>query len=81
MCFGDFRDEIPGRDSGGNGVESKRQHGGKVWIFEAAGRNVRIGVDSSEDNLGMKDIAGDGSGGVVESEERIMSGNLRDGGS
>ena len=32
-------------------------------------------MDSSEESLGMKDIAGDGFGGVVESEERIMSGN------
>ena len=56
-------------------VESKRQHGGKVWRFEGAGRNGGIGVDSSENNLGLEDIAVNGLGGVVELEERIMSGD------
>ena len=32
-------------------------------------------MDSSAEELGMKDIAGHGFGGVVESEERIISGN------
>ena len=31
-------------------------------------------MDSSEDNLGMKEIDGDGFGGVVESEERSRVG-------
>ena len=72
--FGGFRDAIPGGDSGGKGVESKRQHGGKVWRFETVGRNGGIGVDSSEERLGLEDIAGNGVGGVVELEERIKSG-------
>ncbi len=32
-------------------------------------------MDSSEEKVGMKDIAGNGFGGVVETEERRMSGN------
>ena len=32
-------------------------------------------MDSSEESLGLEDIAGNGFGGVVELEERIMSGN------
>jgi hypothetical protein len=54
---------------GGKGVESNEEHGGKVWSFEAVGRNGGPGVDSSAEELGMKDIAGNGFGGVVESEE------------
>ena len=61
--------------SGGKGVECKRKHGGKVWRFEAEDGNGGIGVDSSVEKVGMKDIAGNGFGGVVESEERIMSGS------
>ena len=60
---------------GGKGEESKRQHGGEVWRFEVEDRNGGIGVDSSVANGGMKDIAGNGFGGVVKSEERSMSGN------
>ena len=47
--FGGFRDAVPGRDSGGKRVESNEQSGGKVWRFEAVGRNGGIGVDSSEE--------------------------------
>ena len=46
-----------------------------MWRFEAVGRNGGIGVDSSEETLGLEDIAGNGVGGVVELEERIMSGD------
>ena len=73
--FGGFRDAIPVGDSGGKGVESKRQHGEKVWRFEAVGRNGGLGVDLSEEKLGLEDIAGNGVSGVVELEERIMSGD------
>ena len=45
-----------------------------MWRFEAAGRNGGIGVDSSEENLGLVDIAENGFGGVVESEERSRVG-------
>ena len=44
--------------------------------FEAVGRNGGIGVDSSEGKLGLEDFAGNGVGGVVELEERIMSGYI-----
>ena len=46
-----------------------------MWRFEAVGRNGGIGVDSSEGNLGLEDIAGNGVGGVVELDEKSMSGN------
>ena len=61
-----------GRD--GNGEESNDQHEGKVWRFEALEGNVGIGVDSSEEKLGLVDIAGTGFGDVVESEERSRVG-------
>ena len=32
-------------------------------------------MDSSEEKFGLEDMAGNGVGGVVELEERIMSGN------
>ena len=47
--------ESPGGASGGRGgkgEESNDQHGGKVWRFEAVGRNGGIGMDSSEEKLG-----------------------------
>ena len=56
-------------------MESKRQHGGKAGRFEAAGRNGGIAVDSSEEKFGLEDFAGNGVGGVVELEDRIMSGD------
>ena len=62
---------------GGKGVELNEEHGGKVWRFEAEGRNGGIGADSSAETVGMKDIAGNGVGGVVVTEERIQE---RDGG-
>ena len=68
--------KIPGGDFGGKGVESNR-HGGKVWRFEAEERNGGIGADSSVEKVGMKDIAGDGFGGVGKSEERSMSGDCK----
>ena len=49
------------------------EHGGKVWRFEAEGRNGGIGADSSAETVGMKDIAGNGVGGVVRLEERMCS--------
>ena len=65
---------------GGTGVESKRQHSGKVWRLEAAGRNGGIGVDSSEDKLATKEIDGDGFGGVGKSDERSRVGTEEFGG-
>ena len=46
-----------------------------MWRCEAVGRNEGIGVDSPEEKLGFEDIAGNGVGGVVELEERTMSGD------
>ena len=71
---GGFSGKIPGGDFGGKGVESKRQHGGKVWRFEAVGRNGGLGVDSSEEKLGLEDIVGNEVGGDVELEERSRVG-------
>ena len=73
ICFGDARDTIPGGDSGGKGKESKRQHRGKVWRFDAAGENRGNGADLSVEKLGLEVIAGSGVGGVVGWEERMMS--------
>ena len=73
--FGGFRDAIPGGDSGGKGEEPNEQHGGKVWRFEAVGRNGGTGVGSSEEEFGLEDVAGNGVGGVVTLEDRIMSGS------
>ena len=64
-------------ESGGKGVESKHQHGGKVRRIEAGRRNGGIGADSSVETVGTQDIAGEGVGGVVVTEERIQE---RDGG-
>ena len=46
-----------------------------MWRVEAGGRNGGTGVGSSAEESGTKDIAGDGFGRVVDSEERSMSGN------
>ena len=66
----------PRGNFGGKGVESNEEHGGKVWRFEAVGKNGGTGVDSSAEELGTKDIVGDGFGGVVRSEERIQDGTV-----
>ena len=67
---------------GGKGVESNEEHGGKVWRFEAVGRNGGTGLDSSEEELGLVEIDGNGFGGVVKMEERIhvRTEDRRDGG-
>jgi len=62
------------RICGGKGVESHEENGGKVWRFEAGSRNGGTGVDSSAEELGTKDIAGEGFGGVVRLEERTRVG-------
>ena len=59
---------------GGKGVESHEENGGKVWRFEAGSRNGGTGVDSSAEELGTKDIAGEGFGGVVRLKERTRVG-------
>ena len=66
----------------GRGVESNEEHGGKVWRFEAVGRNGGTGLDSSEEELGLVEIDGNGFGGVVKMEERIhvRTEDRRDGG-
>jgi hypothetical protein len=69
--------KIPGGVIGGKGVELNKEHGGKVRRIEAGGRNGGIGADSSAETVGMKDVAGNGFGGVVVTEERIQE---RDGG-
>ena len=43
-----------------------------MWKFEAVEGDGGIGVDSSEDSLGMKDIDGNGVGGVDGVEDRII---------
>ena len=65
-----FRDESPGGASGergGKGEESNDQLGGKVWRFEAVEGNGGIGVDSSEEELGLEDVDG--------LEDRILLGD------
>ena len=61
----------------GKGEESNDQHAGKVWRFEAVEGNGGIGVDSSEESLGMKDIDGNGAGGADEVEDSIPLGNCK----
>ena len=71
--------ESPGGASGGRGgkgEESNDQHGGKVWRFEAVRRNGGIGVDSSEEKLGLEVIDRSGIGGIDGLEDdRVMLGN------
>jgi hypothetical protein len=61
---------IPGGVIGGVGVESNDNHGGKGRRIKAGRRNGGIGVDSSAEKEGTKDIAGEGFGGVVSWKER-----------
>ena len=46
-----------------------------MWRFDAVGGNGKMGVDSSEDNLGLEDIDGNGVGGVDGLEDRRLLGN------
>ena len=55
------------REFCGKGVEYIEHRGGKVWRFEAVGRNGGTGVDSSEEEFGLVGAAGNGFGGDVES--------------
>ena len=70
------------RNFGGKGVEYNEQCGGKVWRFEAVGRNGGTGVDSSEQEFGLVGVSGNGFGGDVEMEERsrVDAEDRRDGG-
>ena len=62
------------RTDGGKGEELYEANGGKVWRFEAGSRNGGTGADSSAEELGTKDIAGEGFGGVVRWKERTRVG-------
>ena len=45
-----------------------------VWRFGAVRENGGTGLDSSEEELGLEDVAGDGVGGVVRSKQRARVG-------
>ena len=71
-----FHDKNPGEASGGRGGKGEEyndQHGRQVWRFEAVEGNGGIGVDSSEEKLGLEDIDRSGIGGVDGLEDRILS--------
>ena len=75
---GGFRYKNPGGASGGRGgkgEESNDQHGGKVWRFGAVGRNGGIGVDSSDEVLGVEDIDRSGIGDIDGLEDQILLGD------